>query len=129
MEFKLKFGDVLNLNQTLKLIIDDNETKVEPLFKFKLLGIMKSIENYVNNFELIRNEKIMEYGTKTDDGNIQVPKDDAEAFQKFKDDLNQIINSDVTVNIETLKASDVFDKGVKADYLVGLYPIIDQSGH
>lgn len=126
MECKLKLGNVLSLNQTLKSIIDDNETKVDALFKFRLLGIMKSIEGHVANFEAIRNEKIVEFGKETEDGNIQIPKEDAEAIKKFNDSLTGVINSEVKINIEKLKASDVFNKGVKAEYLMGLYPIIEE---
>lgn len=126
MECKLKMGEVLSLNKTLKSIIDDNQTKVDALFKFKLLGIMKSLEIHVTNFETIRNEKIMEFGKETEDGNIQIPKEDADAIKKFNDSLIQVIESEVGVNIDKLKASDVFNKGVKSEYLIGLYPIIEE---
>lgn len=126
MELKLKLGEVINLNQTLKSIIDDNDSKVDALFKFKLLGIMKSIEAHVTNFEIIRNEKIMEYGTENEDGNIQIPKEDTEAIEKFNESLLQLVNSEVSVTMERLKACDVFDQGVKAEYLMGLYTIIEE---
>ncbi len=126
MEVKIKLSDVLNLNQTLRAIIDDSNTKVDALLKFKLLGIMKGLENHVANFEIIRNEKINEYGEKTEDCNIRISVDDKEAIQKFNDDLMKVINSEVSVNIARLKVSEVFDRGVKAEYLVGLYPIIEE---
>ncbi len=126
MEITLKLSDVLSLNQALKAIIDDSDTKVDALLKFKLLGIMKGLENHVANFDAIRNEKIKEYGKETEDGNISISKDDKEAIKKFNDDLIKLINSEVSVNITKLKASDVFDKGVKAEYLVGLYLIIEE---
>ncbi len=126
MEITLKLSDVLNLNQTLRAIIDDNNTKVDALLKFKLLGIMKGLKNHIDNFEIIRNEKINEYGEKTEDGNIRILVEDKEAIQKFNDDLMKVINSEVSVNIARLKVSEVFDRGVKAEYLVGLYPIIEE---
>ncbi len=123
---KIKLGEVMNLNQTLKSLIDDNNTKIDSLFKFKLLGIMKSLENHVSNFEIIRNEKIMEYGTETENGNVQIPKEDTEAVKKFNASLVEVLNSDVDITIEKLKSSDVFNKGVKAEYLMGLYPIMEE---
>ena len=36
------------------------------------------------------------------------------------------VNSEVEVNIQKLKAVDVFDKGLPAEYLVGLYSIIEE---
>lgn len=126
MDITLTLGEVLNLNQTLKAVIDDNKAKVDPLFKFKLLGIMKSVETHVANFETIRNEKIMEYGKETENGSIQISKEDKDVIKQFNDSLIQIINSQVTINIDRLKATDVFNKGVKAEHLIGLYSIMEE---
>ena len=123
---KIKLGIVLELNNMLKAIIDNTELKIDSLLKFKLLGILKNIEIPVNNFETIRNEKIREYGKENDEGNIGISADDTESMEKFTKDMNEVINSDVEVNIQKLKAADVFDKGLPADYLVGLYPIIEE---
>ena len=123
---KIKLGTVLDLNAMLKAIIDNTELKIDSLLKFKLLGILKNIEIPINNFEAIRNEKIREYGKENDEGNIGISADDTESMEKFTNDLNEVINSEVEVNIQKLKATDVFDKGLPADYLVGLYPIIEE---
>lgn len=122
---KIKLGELLNINQILKQIID-NEKDIDSLLKFKLLGIMKSIENHVVNFEIIKNEKIIQYGKEKDDGNIRISPEDKEALQKFNEDLLPIINSDIEISVDKLKADNVFDKGVKSDYLIGLYPIIEE---
>ena len=90
------------------------------------MGILKNIEIPVNNFEAIRNEKIREYGKENDEGNIGISANDTESMEKFTNDLNEVINSEIEVNIQKLKATDVFDKGLPADYLVGLYPIIEE---
>ncbi len=126
MEIEMKLSDVLNLNQTLKTIIDDTNTKADALLKFKLLGIMKALENHVTNFDIIRNEKIREYGKENEDGNISISSDDKEAIKNLNNDLSSIINSDVSLNITKLKSGDVFNKGIKADYLMNLYPIIEE---
>ena len=123
---KIKLGTVLDLNAMLKVIIDNTELKIDSLLKFKLLGILKNIEIPVNNFEAVRNEKIREYGKENDEGNIGISADDTESMEKFTNDLNEVINSDVEVNIQKLKAVDVFDKGLPAEYLVGLYSIIEE---
>ena len=123
---KIKLSTVLELNNMLKAIIDNTELKIDSLLKFKLLGILKNIEIPVNNFEAVRNEKIREYGKENDEGNIGISADDTESMEKFTKDMNEVINSDVEVNIQKLKAVDVFDKGLPADYLVGLYPIIEE---
>ena len=122
----IKLSTILELNNMLKAIIDNTELKIDSLLKFKLLGILKNIEIPVNSFEAIRNEKIREYGKENDEGNISISADDTESMEKFTKDMNEVINSDVEVNIQKLKAVDVFDKGLPAEYLVGLYSIIKE---
>lgn len=126
MDIQLKLSEVLNINQSLKAIIDDVDVKIDTLLKFKLLGIMKAIETIVDNYEQIRNEKIREYGKETDDGHMYISSEDKEAIKKFNDDLSKIIESEVFVNITKLKACEIFDKGICAEYLVCLYPIIEE---
>lgn len=123
---KLKLREVLTINQALKAIIDDDKSNVDALFKFKLLSIMKIFENHVANFEIIRNEKIKEYGTENEDGNVQIKMDDTESIEKFNESLKPVLDSDIGISIDKLKAKDVFNKGVKAEYLIGLYPIIEE---
>lgn len=125
MEIQLKLGEVLAINQVLQMIIEDTECKLDVLFKFKLLGILKSIENHISNFEIIKNEKINEYGEQTKDGQIRLSKDNEEAFKKFNDDIRTIMDSKVSIHVEKLKAEDLFDKITKVEYLKGLYPIIE----
>ena len=123
---KIKLRNILEINNVLKSIIDNTELKIDALFKFKLLGIMKSFEIPIANFDVIRNEKIREYGKELEGGNISIPNDDKESIEKFTKDLNQIIDSDIDISIQKLKSTDVFNKGLPADYLVRLYPIIEE---
>lgn len=127
---KIKLGNIWEINNVLKSIIDNSELRIDALFKFKLLGIMKSFEIPIANFEVIRNDKIREYGKELEDENgnksIGIDADDKEAITKFYEDINKVIESEVDVNINKLKSIDVFDKGLPADYLVKLYPIIEE---
>lgn len=126
MEIKLQLSEALNINRTLKSIVDDTQTKVDALLKFKLLGIMKAIDPLSSNFDIIRNEKIIEYGEKTEDGNYQISESDKEGIENFNRDLTQVLNSEVIINLNKLKAVDVFDKGINAEYLIKLYSIIEE---
>lgn len=123
---KMKLNDILLLNDTLKSIIDnDTELKIDSVFKFKLLGIMKNLEIPIANFEIIRNDKIKEYGKEDENGNISIPKENEEIIKKFADELNKVLLSEVDVNIEKLKAKDVFGACIPSKYLVGLYGIME----
>ena len=127
---KIKLGNVLEINNVLKQIIDNTELKIDALFKFKLLGIMKNLEVPIANFNVIRDEKIKEYGKELEDENgnksIGIDANDKDAIAKFSEDINKVIDSEVDINIEKLKAIDVFDKGLPTEYLVKLYPIIEE---
>ena len=127
---KIKLGNVLEINNVLKSIIDNTELKIDALFKFRLLGIMKNLEVPIANFNVIRDEKIKEYGKELEDENgnksIGIDANDKDAIAKFSEDINKVIDSEIDVNIEKLKAIDVFDKGLPTEYLVKLYPIIEE---
>lgn len=124
MELTLKLKDVLNLNNALKAIID--EIDIDALLKFRLLGIMKEIENHVTNFNLICNEKITEFGTKDEEGNITIPSEDKDAIRKFNDVMRKVTDSEVSINVTKIKSEEIFSKGIKSEYLIWLYPIIEE---
>lgn len=127
MEVKLKLEEVLKLNNTLKSIIDDSRTKINVLLKFRLLGIMKALEPHISSFEIIRNEKIVEYGKENESGSFSIANNDTASLEKFKNDLEQVLTSEVTTNIEMLSVNEVFDSGLRSDYLMGLFPIIKEQ--
>lgn len=126
MDIKLKVNEVLALNKILTSIIDNDKVKINVLLKFRLLGIMRSIESHITNFEIIKNQKIIEYGKETEDGIYQISKDEPELMDNFKRDIEQLLNSEVTININILKPGEVFDQGLGSEYLMGLYPIIGE---
>lgn len=121
----LKLAEIIDLNGILKRIIDTKEFDLSPLFKFKLLGIMKLLEIHVINFEMIKNDKIREYGKEKDDNTISIDIDDTESVEKYKRDIDPLLNSKIKVDIQKLKAVDVFNENLSSDYLVALYPIIE----
>lgn len=124
MEVTLKLKDVLKLNNALKAIIDDID--IDALLKFRLLGIMKEIESHVTNFNLICNEKIAEYGKKDDEGNITIPSEDKEAIKKFNEVMRKVTDSEVSIHVIKIKSKEIFSKGIKSEYLMGLYPIMEE---
>lgn len=127
MKVKMQLKDIITLYHTLKTIIDgDKELKIDALFKFKLLGIMKNIETPVANFDFIRNEKIQEYGTQDEQGRFSISPDNQEAIEKFKEDLNKVTCSEIDISIEKLKAKEAFASGIPADLLIGLYNIMEE---
>lgn len=124
MEIKLKLEEVLDVNNTLKKIIDDKNMKLNTLLKFRLLSIMKTLEPHIISFEIIKNEKIVEYGKKNKDGISEIKKEDTEALNKFRNALKPILKNQVTINLELLDPNEIFNSNLRSDYLMRLYPII-----
>lgn len=125
MEIKMTLNEALNINHILGSIIDGSENDADALLKFRLLGIMKSLEPHISNFEAVRNETIARFGKKTEDGKIQISADDTEAVESFNRELSKVINSEISVCIDKLKPEEIFGKGVSSEYLIGLYNIIE----
>ena len=129
---KMTLNDALVLNDIVKALIDNTELKINPIFKFKLLGIAKNLEIPVSNYQMIREEKIREYGTESTDeegnptGGVEIKADDTESIEKFTKDMNEFIQSEIEIDIQKLKVQEVFDAGVPSDYLVRLFNIIEE---
>lgn len=121
----MKLSQILNLNYTLKKVIDD-ENITSPLLKFKLLSITKAIEPPISNFEVIRNDLILKYGSKDSEGNYTISPDDTETINKFNEDIEKILNEDIDINISKIKVDEIFNAGIPADYLLSLYDIISE---
>lgn len=134
--------EVLKYNDIIKAIIDQAKD-VNALVKFRLLGMCKQFEPIVANFETVRQGKILEYGTPTEDGNtgiIQPKKEDfeneedfnkameefQETIRKFNADLDEVINSEADVEIKKFKYTDIVDAGLPADYLLAIYDLIEE---
>ena len=135
-------NEVLNYNQIIKSIID-NATDINALIKFKLLGMCKQFEPIVENFEKVRQDKIREFGTKNEDGNIGIvpPEKDKyendedfekaqkefnDAVDKFNKAIEEVTNSEIKIEIEKFKSADIMDAGLPADYLLAIYDLIEE---
>ncbi len=127
-EIKLKLSDLLLINNALEKILNSHSSSgMDALFQFKILGILKELERHVSNFNLIRNEKIKEYGKPGEDGEISIPPEDSQAVQKFHDDLIPILDSEISVALEPLEPKDVFSKNLDAKILLALYPLMESK--
>lgn len=126
MEIKLRLEDVLKARQALGIIIDDTELKIDVLLKFRLLGLKTTLYPSVSNFEIIRSEKIIEYGKKNKDGTYRIPTNDMVAINKFNQDLKETLDSAVTVIVDKIKPGEIFNKGISSEHLEALYPFIGE---
>ena len=138
----MKVKDILNYNKIIKDIIN-NGTNINALTKFKMLGMLKQFEPIVTNLDIVRDEKIREYGTLSDDCGygIFAPKradfnneDDykkavdqfEETIKKFNADIEEIVNSESDIKLNKFGA-EIMDVGIPADYLLALYDLIEME--
>lgn len=138
----MKVKEVLNYNRIIKAIID-NANDVNSLVKFKLLGMLKQFEPIVANFETIRDEKIVKYGKTTEDGQtaiISPKKDDFEndeefekaskeyedIIKKFTSEMDEVLDSEIDIEIKKFNYDDIMNAGVPSDYLVAIYALIEE---
>lgn len=125
MDITLTLATILLVNDALKQVIDD-EAVTDVALKFKLLTIAKALENPVAHFELLRNQKIKEYGQENDQGAIAIDVTDSTAMQSFREAMETLMDTEVTLSLTKLKSQEVFNKGLSPDALVGLYEIIEE---
>ena len=129
---KITLNEALVLNNIVKALIDNKDMKISATLKFKLLSIAKELENPVANFYAVRESKIAEYGTEVvdDEGNNlgyhEIKKDDAEAMEKFRNDLDELAQKEIEVNIQKLKSDEVLNVDIPADYLIKMFNIIEE---
>lgn len=124
MDITMKLANALAINDVLKQIIDNDQIEDISL-KFRLLTIAKSFESHAMNFQMIRNQKIKVYGQEDADGNIAISVNDSASMQRFSDDMNALLDTEVTLQLSKLKPEDVINKGLSSEQLIGLYEIIE----
>ncbi|MDE7367593.1 MAG: hypothetical protein K2N24_09580 [Lachnospiraceae bacterium] len=125
MDITLKLATILSVNDALKQVIDD-EAVTDVALKFKLLTIAKTLENPVAHFELLRNEKIKEFGQEDAQGTIAIDITDSTAMQSFREAMETLMDAEVTLSLTKLKSQEVFNKGLSPEALVGLYEIMEE---
>lgn len=126
MEVKMQVGKILNLNDVIKNIIDNKDLMIETSIKFKLLSILKAFESVVYNFNIIKNEKIHEFGSENENGIVSINMEDKENVKKFEKSLQSVIKDEVTIVVDKIKADDIFNKDIPADCLIALYDLIEE---
>lgn len=138
----LTVNDVLDYDKIIKEIID-NIKDLDSLVKFRLLGLCKQFEPIVTSYDLIRNEKIIQYGNVEADGQIGIVEPNRENFDdengyaeamktysdsvnKFQNELKELLKSDANIEIKKIKYSDIMDSNIPGNYLLAIYDLIEE---
>ena len=138
----MKVSEAIRYSDVIKSIVD-KAPDVSALVKFKLLGMAKQLQPVVDSFETVRREKIFKYGTSDGNGGASILEPKREDFENDEDynkalsnyketvtkmskELEEVLLSDVEVNIKKFKYTEIIDAGLSADYLVALYGLIEE---
>ena len=129
---KLKIYNVINIYTTVKALIE-NDNLNDSILKFKMLGILKSLETSMSNYQTIQYDTIKELGTPVfndngdETGNYTIPTENKEAVEKYIQTMNKLGETEIDISLDTFKASVIFNKGIAAEQLIHLYPIIEED--
>ena len=142
-EIEMTVNEVLRYNSIIKTIVD-HSTDVSALVKFRFLGMLKQFQPIVEDFEKIRQEKIVQYANVTeDDGTVGIVEPKQEDYEndedfnvahekfmecrmQFEKDINELANSEADIEIKKFKYTDIIDAGISADYLIDIYDLIEE---
>ena len=104
---KLKIYNVINIYTTIKTLIE-NENFKDSVLKFKMLGLLKSLETPMTNYQTIQYDTIKELGAPV-----------------FNDNGEETGN--YTIPSKNKETVVIFNKGIAAEQLIHLYPIIEED--
>lgn len=133
-KIELTLGEALNIRveligDELSQIPEDRKgllhENIKPIIKFKLNKVLNQIETERLSFEKVREELINKYGKEVKGGGKSIdPKTDPESFNKFREEIFEILKEKVFINFTKINVEHldfesnkfyklVFDKFLK----------------
>ena len=138
-----KKGEYLNMKKTMKLyeatniyeitkgIIENKDSDITSLSKFKLLGIIRSFSGIYTDYEQTRQDLVKKYGEPVLDdkgnetGNIEIKKD-SENMDKFIEEMNVLRNQNIDVEFTSMTVDELFSLGLSAELYTIFMPIFEE---
>lgn len=125
----LKMSDLLNATETLQKL---SQKELKAKLALSIARVLKEAEREIQNFNEIRMNLINKYGEKddqgeliTDDkGNCKIPPEGIDTFTK---ELNELVNTDLEINANKLKLSDIESLDFTPGDMAVLEAFIDES--
>lgn len=127
MKIDMQLYEVVNLNEAFKHVIECDS--LDTVTKFTTLGNVRVITPKVDDFTKLRNELVRKYGTEkgseeTNDKRLTVEPTD-EHYEDFAKEVDELAQSNVSVELETLDASKILANIKDVTVLSVLYPIME----
>lgn len=102
---KINLKDILNAKPTIEKLLGE---PLPAIMAYELRKFFKIIEEEFDNFNKIKNDKIIEYGEKKEDGTYFIDKDNKN-YQKFIDEINELLDKEIEINSPKLNIENLKD--------------------
>ena len=127
----MKLYEATNIYEITKGIIENNDSNITSLSKFKLLGIIRSFSGIYTDYDQTRQDLIRKYGEPVLDdegnktGNIEIKKD-SENMDKFVEEMNILRNQYIDVEFTSMTVDELFSLGLSAELYTIFIPIVEE---
>lgn len=131
MKKAMKLYEATNIYEITKGIIENNDSNITSLSKFKLLGIIRSFSGIYTDYDQTRQDLIRKYGEPVLDdegnktGNIEIKKD-SENMDKFIEEMNILRNQNIDVEFTSMTVDELFSLGLSAELYTIFMPIVEE---
>lgn len=131
MKKTMKLYEATNIYEITKGIIENNDSNITSLSKFKLLGIIRSFSGIYTDYDQTRQDLIRKYGEPVLDdegnktGNIEIKKD-SENMDKFIEEMNILRNQNIDVEFTSMTVDELFSLGLSAELYTIFVPIVKE---
>ena len=131
MKKTMKLYEATNIYEITKGIIENKDSNITSLSKFKLLGIIRSFSGIYTDYEQTRQDLVKKYGEPVLDkegnktGNIEIKKD-SENMDKFVEEMNVLRNQNIDVEFTSMTVDELFNLGLSAELYTIFVPIVEE---
>lgn len=131
MKKTMKLYEATNIYEITKGIIENKDSNITSLSKFKLLGIIRSFSGIYTDYDQTRQDLVKKYGEPVLDkegnktGNIEIKKD-SENMDKFVEEMNILRNQNIDVEFTSMTVDELFSLGLSAELYTIFMPIVEE---
>ena len=131
MKKTMKLYEATNIYEITKGIIENNDSNITSLSKFKLLGIIRNFSGIYADYDQTRQDLVKKYGEPVLDeegnktGNIEIKKD-SENMDKFVEEMNVLRSQNIDVEFTSMTVDELFSLGLSAELYTIFVPIVEE---
>ena len=124
---KIKLGELVNSTEVLQKL---SQTELKAKLSWAVTKLLKAADKEMQDFNEARMNLIQKYGEKDENGelitdenkNCKIPE---AGLQKFSAELNELVETEIEINVNPLNINDLEDKEFTPAEMAILEPFID----